>query len=277
MGDPDSPEIPEEIARYYGRFAEEDRLETGPFRLERERTREILLQFLPDLPAAILDVGGAGGVHALWLAGRGYEVHLVDPVPRLVEEARRRSLASPDPLRSCRLGDARSLPFEDATADAVLLLGPLYHLTLEAERRRALREAHRVLRPKGVLFAAAISRYASALDGIARDLFSDPAFERIVTQDLETGRHRNETDHPDYFTTAYFHRPEQLRAEVAAAGFECRAVLGLEGPGWMLADFDRRWEDRRKREDILRVARALESEPSIAGLSAHLVAVGLKP
>jgi hypothetical protein len=61
-----------------------------------------------------------------------------------------------------------------------------------------------------------------------------------------------------------------------SAGFDCRAVLGLEGPGWILSDFDRRWADPRKREDLLRVARALEGEPSIVGLSAHLLAVGTR-
>ena len=126
------------------------------------------------------------------------------------------------------------------------------------------------------MFAAAISRFASALDGIARDLFADPSFTAIVQQDLEQGQHRNETDKWDYFTTAYFHRPDELQVEVASAGFNCQAVLGLEGPGWILSDFDDRWADTRQREDLLRVARALEREASIVGLSAHLLAVGIK-
>ena len=126
------------------------------------------------------------------------------------------------------------------------------------------------------MFAAAISRYASALDGIARDLFADPAFAPIVQQDLDQGQHRNETNNWDYFTTAYFHRPDELQVELVSAGFNCRAVLGLEGPGWILSDFDERWGDTRRHEDLLRVARALEREESIVGLSAHLLAVGSK-
>jgi len=168
------------------------------------------------------------------------------------------------------------LEFEDGIADAVLLLGPLYHLTDGRERNRALREAHRVLRPGGVLFAAAISRCASALDGLARDLLADRAFAAIVEQDLAHGEHRNTTGNWDYFTTAYFHRPDELSVEVASAGFACQAVFGLEGPGWILSDFDKRWADARLREDLLRIARALETEPSIVGLSAHLLAVGAK-
>jgi ubiquinone/menaquinone biosynthesis C-methylase UbiE len=276
MSEAPRPQLPDDIARYYQEVAEEGRLAAGPGQLEFVRTQEVVLRYLPPPPATLLDVGGAAGVYALWLAGRGYQVHLIDPVPRLVEEARRRSEASPHRLTTCQVGDARHLPFGDGVADGVLLLGPLYHLTDPAERRRALREVYRVLRPGGVLCAAAISRWASALDGLARDLFADPAFAAIVRQDLEQGQHRNATDNWEYFTTAYFHRPEELRAEVVSAGFHCRAVLGLEGPGWILSDFDGRWADPRKREDLLRVARALEGEVSVVGLSAHLLAVATR-
>lgn len=268
--------LPEEITRYYEDGAEEGRLASGAGRLELARTRELVRRYLPPPPAVILDVGGAVGAYALWLAEMGFEVHLVDPVPRHVAEARRRSEAAPRRIRSAHVGDARDLAIGAGAADAVLLLGPLYHLTEAAERRRVLREAHRVLRSGGVLFAAAISRYASALDGLARDLFADPAFAKIVQRDLEEGQHRNETGNPEYFTTAFFHRPEELQAEVASAGLACRAVFGIEGPGWMLPDFDERWADARKREDMLRVARALETEPSVVGLSAHLLAVATR-
>jgi ubiquinone/menaquinone biosynthesis C-methylase UbiE len=265
-----------EITRYYQEVAEEERLAAGPAQLEFVRTKEVVLRYLAPPPGTVLDVGGAAGAYALWLAERGYDVHLVDPVPRLVEEARRRSAAAPNRIRTCQVGDARDLPCRDSVADGVLLLGPLYHLTEAAERLRALREVYRVLRPGGVMFAAAISRYASALDGLARDLLADPRFTRIVQRDLERGQHRNETDQWDYFTTAYFHRPDELEAEVVAAGFNCQAVLGLEGPGWLFSDFEERWTDARKRDDLLRVARALEREASIVGLSAHLLAVGVK-
>jgi hypothetical protein len=80
----------------------------------------------------------------------------------------------------------------------------------------------------------------------------------------------------DYFTPAYFHRLEELQAEVDLAGFTCRAVFALEGPGWVLSDFDDRCADPRKQEDLLRVARTLEREVSIVGLSARLLAVGTK-
>jgi hypothetical protein len=128
----------------------------------------------------------------------------------------------------------------------------------------------------GVVAVAAISRYASALDGLAQRRAVDPAFLRMRDRDLEDGQHRNESNHPEYFTTAYFHRPEDLRAELERAGFDEVTVLGVEGPGWLLGDFDGRWADPVLRKDILDVARAVESQPSMLGVSPHLLGIGRK-
>jgi len=96
-------------------------------------------------------------------------------------------------------------------------------------------------------------------------------------RDLAEGQHRNETDDLNYFTTAFFHRPDELRAELETAGFRDVTVLGVEGPAWLLADFDERWDDPALRKDMLDVARALEAEPSTMGVSAHLLGIGRKP
>jgi ubiquinone/menaquinone biosynthesis C-methylase UbiE len=271
------PELDPTIADYYHRAPEEDRLEQGPFLLEEVRTREVIERQARRPPATVLDVGGAAGAYAFWLVDAGYTVHLVDAVPRLVAEAQRRSVARSRPLASCRVGDARALDVPDRSADIVLLLGPLYHLTEAADRARALSEARRVLKPGGQLFAAAISRWASALDGLSRDLFEDPRFVAIVERDLREGQHRNPTERLDYFTTAYFHHPDELRAEVAGAGLILDGLYGLEGPGWLLSDVTARLTDPRRRAGLLQVARLLESEPAMLGVSAHLLAVARTP
>ena len=271
------PSFDQTIAAYYGQAPEEMRLEQIPFRLEEIRTRELIQRHAPAPPATVVDVGGAAGAYAIWLVEAGYTVHLLDAVPRLVAEARRRTAALSRPLASCQVGDARDLEFADGCADIILLLGPLYHLTDAPDRARAFYEAARVLKPGGLVFAAAISRYASALDGVGRDLFQDPRFEAIVDQDLQEGQHRNPTERLDYFTTAYFHRPEDLRAEVQSAGLALEGLYGLEGPGWFLPDLVERWADLRRREDLLRLARQFEAQPSVLGVSAHLLAVARKP
>ncbi|MDX1420155.1 MAG: class I SAM-dependent methyltransferase [Rubricoccaceae bacterium] len=266
-----------DVIAHYAAADEPARLQRGASQLEAARTRELIRRHAPPAPATVLDVGGGGGAYAFWLASLGYAVHLVDLVPRHVAHAERVNAAAAAPLASLAVGDARRLDRGDASAEVVLLLGPLYHLPEAAGRAAALAEAARVLRPGGWLFAAAISRFASALDGLARDLFADPAFGPIVARDLATGEHRNDAGHPDYFTTAYFHRPDELAAEVATAGLAEGEVFGIEGPGWLFDDFEARWANERRRADLLRVAQALEAEPSIRGASAHLLAVARKP
>ena len=142
----------------------------------------------------------------------------------------RRTPAPSRGLASAQVADARSLPFADASADAVLMLGPLYHLTEREDRLRALGEALRVLRPGGVVFAAAISRFASLVDGLRGSLFDDPAFASVVERDLAYGQHRNDTGDARYFTTAFFHHPAELAEEIAGSGLTLVDLFAVEGP-----------------------------------------------
>jgi SAM-dependent methyltransferase len=165
------------------------------------------------------------------------------------------------------VGDARALDAADGSVDAVLLLGPLYHLVERADRLRALAEAHRVLRPGGVLFAGAVSYAASLLDGTVRGFFDDERFVEIVRQDLDTGQHRNPDDVASWFTTTFFHRPDELRDELATAGFAVESLIGVEGPGWLVGEPER----------SLVAAELADAHPELVVLSAHLLAVGRRP
>jgi ubiquinone/menaquinone biosynthesis C-methylase UbiE len=265
--------IPKEIEGYYLQSRESERLSEGRGELERLRTQAILARNLPPAPAAIFDVGGGAGIHAFPLAKQGYQVHLIDPVELHLEQARCYAASSGVKLESITLGDARHLDISSGSADAVLLLGPLYHLVEESDRLQALREARRILRPKGVLFAAAVCRFASLIDGLASGYFQDAEFRKIIARDLATGQHRNPMNHPAYFTTAYFHRPEDLTREVQEIGFADVQILAVEGPAWSAAQFREIWDDPAQRQSLMGFLSSMEQEPSVKGASAHLMAV----
>jgi len=269
--------VSEQIRNFYEKYDEANRLATSVFQLEFARTQEILQRHLPAPPATIFDIGGGPGVYSCWLAQLSYEVHLLDPVASHLEHAKEISAKqAAHPIASFTLGDARQLPFPNESVDVVLMFGPLYHLHERPDRLIALKEAHRVLRQNGQLFAAVISRFASALDGLFQGLLDDPEFAQIVAQDLVDGKHRNPTNNIFYFTDAYFHRVEELEVELAEAGFQYEKALAIEGPGGWLQNFDAWWNDAAWRERLLNLIRRVESEPSLLGASAHIMGIARK-
>jgi SAM-dependent methyltransferase len=163
------------------------------------------------------------------------------------------------------------------TADAVLLMGPLYHLQERTDRLAALAEARRILRSPGVLAAAGVSRFASTLDGLDRGFIDDPEFRLMLDATLETGRHHNPTDDPTYFTTAFFHIAEDLADEVATAGFTDVEVHAVEGIAWLAPDFADRLADPAQRAHLLALTDRLAKEPSLIGVSPHVLAIGRAP
>jgi ubiquinone/menaquinone biosynthesis C-methylase UbiE len=264
--------IPKEIEAYYLQSRESERLSNEWGELERLRTQAILARYLPPAPAVIFDVGGAAGVYALPLAKRGYEVHMIDAVDLHVEQAKTYAAESGVALASIKQGDARHLEVPSGIADAVLLLGPLYHLVERSDRLQALRECRRILKPRGVVLAASVCRFASLIDGLSRGFFRDAAFRKIIATDLTSGQHCNPTKELAYFTTAYFHRPEELAAEVGDAGFDDVQILCVEGPAWSTALFREVWNDPQQRGTLMDFLSLIEREPSLYGASAHLIA-----
>jgi SAM-dependent methyltransferase len=264
----------DDVVTHYESIREEDRIIAGPNQLELLRTQEILTRYLPAAPASIIDVGGATGVHARWLADAGFRVHIVDVTPRHAAKA---SADLAELGVTAEVGDARRLPADSATYDAVLVLGPMYHLPSRADRLAAFGEALRVVRPGGLVAVAAISRFASLFDGLRREFLFDPEFQEIVVRDLADGRHENPQNRPHWFTTAYFHLPSDLRAEAEEAGLRVDDVFGVEGLAGWLPHLGPRWETEGGRRTILEAARAVETEPSLLGLSAHLLLIAHAP
>ena len=270
--------VERDILSYYERYDEQGRLGRGLGALEFARMRDLIGRFLAPPPGVVLDVGGGPGRYACWLAARGYQVHLIDAAPGLVEQARTASAAQPGcPLASAAVGDARSLPYGSGSADAVLLMGPLYHLPEREQRLAALREAHRALKPGGVLVAKAINRLASLLDGICRGFIDDPEFVDIIRRDLADGQHRGVPGTTRYFTTAFFHRPDQLAAEVRESGFRRKGLFTVQGPAQFAPDLDARMADPARRTQLLHLIRQVEQEDTLLGAAAHIACIAEKP
>jgi len=265
------------ISSHYNLGAEQSRLfRRGAPDVEYTRSLELLQRLLPPPPAQVLDVGGGPGTYAVPLARAGYQVHLLDLMPLHVEQAREAAAADPAASFTGELGNALDLPQETRSQDAVVLFGPLYHLTEAGDRLQALAEARRVLRPGGQVLVTAISRFASLIDGLYLGRLDDPEFRPIMERDITDGQHRNPdpVGRPGFFTTAYFHTPDGLSAEIGQAGFGPVTVYGVEGPGWPMRE---QWADPRLREQILFAARAAETEPSLLGFSPHLIAAASRP
>jgi SAM-dependent methyltransferase len=257
------------MQQYYELGKESERLaSSAQGRLEFERTQEILLRALPPAPATIADIGGGPGRYALWLASLGYQVLHRDVMPLHVEQLR--AAAGPGSGIQSAVGDARNLDIPDASVDAVLLLGPLYHLEREDERLQALREASRIVRPGGPVLGAAISRWSARLDGVLRArLYEEyPQVEQMVDRLERTGT--IEPLFPGSFA-AVTHRPDELRGEVLAAGLEVTDLVGVEGAAFLLYDLEDRVADSRAWRIVLDAARAHERVPELMGASPHLL------
>jgi len=258
---------------------ENERLFTTPNGImERLRTNAILERFTPPPPAVVYDIGGGAGVHAFPLAQQGYRVHLIDLTPFHVEQAAAHMQESGVELAECAVGDARDIPAPDEVADVVLLLGPLYHLKEKADRLKAIREAWRILKPGGILFAVGISRFAVYFDFGALNQLHDPHIAALSEDVTKTGQnHQPQEGSRDFFSySAYFHHPDELEQEVEEAGFADVQMLSVEGPSWLFAGLKDTVQDEQALQTALCFVEMVESERSVMGAGGHIMAVGRK-
>ena len=255
---------------YYERGQEEARLAVSAAGLlEFERTKEIVLRHLPPPPAVVADIGGGPGRYAHWLAGLGYQVLHRDLMPLHVAQLQQ-SRGAGAGIGSA-VADARDLDLADRSVDAVLLLGPLYHLDQRRDRLAALAEAKRIARPGAPVFAATITRWALRMDDVLR-MRRDrqfPALPGMLEPVERTGRIA--PLYPGSFT-GYAHRPGQFRAELIASGLHLTDLVCVEGAAYLLSDLGDRLADPDGRRVVMDTARALERVPELLGIGPHLLA-----
>jgi SAM-dependent methyltransferase len=267
--------IDADIQRFYAQGRERDRLAHGSGVLELARTQELLGRYLPHPPADIMDVGGGPGVYAAWLARAGHRVHLIDPVPLHVAQAEAVAAEQPAHPFTVALGDARTIEAADASFDVVLCLGPLYHLPERTDRLTTLRETHRLLRAGGFAFMAAVSRFATLLDSVRQSNLDGPEAMEVVEATVRLGRNWNPglDWYPSWFTTSYFHLPDELAGEIAESGLVLDKIVGVEGPGGFVGEGQ---DDPDLLPHLMRVAGLVEEATNLLGLSPHLLAIARK-
>ena len=271
----------------YNAGIERNRLREGIGLIEFERTKEILLERLPAPPAVIYDIGGAYGEYAWWLASLGYEVHLFDLSETNITMSA--ELADEYPgtrLASAMVSDARAIPRSDASADAILLMGPLYSITEYEERILAIRESRRLLKDGGLLFAAALTPYSVLVSRLAvyhendtpkRRELDDPAVLDMIGRALEDGCYINpEKKIANGIGSSHLHTARALREELRCGGMTTSSVHGVMGGAWLAPNIHELMVNEETKRTLMKTVRMLDTHEEIIGLSGHLLAVARK-
>ncbi len=271
----------------YNAGIERNRLRTGIGVIEFERTKEILLMNLPEPPAVIYDIGGGYGEYAWWLSSYGYEVHLFDISKTNIKMSEELATEYPNVhLASAEICDARSIPRPNKSADAILLMGPLYSITEYEERIIAIKECYRLLKNDGLLFTAALTPYGGLLHRITvyRNFEDDKAceldnpdvismFERALTDGCYINPERKNASG---LGSSHLHTAKALKEELLYGGFKTESVHGVMGGAWLAPNLNELLENEETRKVLMKTVRMLDTHEEIIGLSGHMLAVSRK-
>ena len=129
---------------FYNKASEETRLEKGMGVFEFERIKSLIEKYITSTSLKIIDIGGGTGKYSEWLAKKGHQVHLIEPVSKHIKIAQNRSRKLKNKF-SIHLGESRKLEFPNNFAELIILHGPLYHLQKREDRDLTISEAKRQL------------------------------------------------------------------------------------------------------------------------------------
>jgi len=200
------------VQSYYQTFAEWDRLENvADGWLEFHINRSWIQRYLPDSGARVLDLGGGPGRYSIWLAGLGYAVTLADLSADQLEVARAKAKEADVDLEAIVQANATDLSqFADASFDAVLCMGPMYHLLDETDRRAAAREVARVAKSGAPVFVAFLNRLPLGRSLIGEQFPPLPVEAKpLLDRWFETGVYI--APGRGLFTDSYYAHPDEIR------------------------------------------------------------------
>ena len=143
------------LSNYYEQYDEDGRLLSKHGKIEYITTMKYIEKYLnPGM--RILEIGAATGRYSHALAQKGYQVDAVELIEHNIEIFKQNTL--PGENITITQGNAMDLSaFADDTYDITLLLGPMYHLYTDQERKAAISEAIRVTKKGGIIFAAYVN------------------------------------------------------------------------------------------------------------------------
>ncbi|WP_405411572.1 class I SAM-dependent methyltransferase [Maribacter sp. Asnod1-A12] len=262
--------ISRNIEVFYNKASEETRLEKGMGIFEFERIKSLIEKYLSTSSSKIIDVGGGTGKYAEWLAKKGHEVHLVEPVAKHLQVAENRSKKLKNKFW-VHLGESRKLDFPNNYADLILLHGPLYHLQRKEDRESTIIEARRVLKNGGIILGFAINYTASTLVGLLNGLIHKRSFFEMCKNELTTGIHNPPDDFPWLLTEAYYHKPEQLKEEFLQQDLTYLNTYAVEGMAWLDKDFFANMGNHKKRKTLIELLQVTENDSYILPFSPHMM------
>ena len=262
--------ISRNIEVFYNKASEETRLDKGMGVFEFERIKSLIEKYTPTTPSIIIDVGGGTGKYSGWLAKKGHQVHLVEPVFKHIQIAQKRSKRLKNKF-SVHFGEARKLEFSNNYADLIILHGPLYHLQKKEDRDLTICEAKRVLKNGGIILGFAINYTASTLAGLLNGLIHKDSFFKMCKEELTTGIHNPPDDFPWLLAEAYYHRPEQLKDEFINQELICLNMYAVEGMAWLDKEYFANMLNDKKQRTLLELIKVTENDNYLLPFSPHMM------
>ncbi|KQC29044.1 class I SAM-dependent methyltransferase [Flagellimonas eckloniae] len=262
--------ISHNIEVFYNRASEDTRLEKGMGIFEFERIKSLIAKHTTITPSKIIDVGGGTGKYSEWLAKKGHQVHLIEPVSKHIKIAKDRSQKLKNKF-SVHIGESRKLNFPDNFADLIILHGPLYHLQDQTDRKLTICEAKRVIKNNGVILGFAINYTASTLVGLLNGLIHKEKFFDMCKEELTTGIHNPPDNFPWLLAEAYYHRPEQLKDEFINQGLTYLNIYAIEGMAWLDKAYFSNMLNHKRKKTLLELIEITENDSYLLPFSPHMM------
>ncbi|MCK0125094.1 class I SAM-dependent methyltransferase [Gelidibacter sp. F2691] len=262
--------ISRNIELFYNSASEETRLDKGMGIFEFERIKTLIEKYIPTTSSKIIDIGGGTGKYSEWLAQKGHEVHLVEPVSKHIAIAQKRANKLKNKF-SVNLGEARKLEFPNNFADLVILHGPLYHLQKKEDRDLAISEAKRVLKNDGIILGFAINYTASTLVGLLHGLIHKKTFFEMCKEELITGIHNPPYDFPWLLAEAFYHKPEQLKDEFVNQKLTYLNIYAVEGMAWLDKEYFANMLNNRRQKTLIELIQVTENDSYLLPFCPHMM------